>query len=460
MSEDAAGGATPDPFQAFADELLERAEAAQQAFAALDQAATDRIVRAVARACFEAAPALAEAAVEETGMGIVADKRFKNEWAAEAISRDLEGRITVGVVREDQEHGLTEVLVPVGPVLALTPVTNPTSTVIAKALIACKSRNALIVSPHRGARNCSKEAARIAYDAAREAGAPEHAIQTLTKAQSDYLDRVMRHRRLGMILATSTSGIVQQAERSGTPTLGVGPGNVPVYVDDSAALEGAARGIVKSKTFDYGTVCASEQALVLEPGVARALRSRLAALGAHFCTPAEALALGAVCFDPEKRTMRAEVVGRAASVIAGLAGFSVPSGTTLLLADPGGVGREFPLSHEILAPVLAWIEVPDRASALETCRALLRLGGRGHTLGIWAEDAQVVSEFARLPAARILVNQPTTQGAIGGITGYLRPSLSLACGSGARNHTSDNLSVEHLLEVRRISRLRPEPRWN
>lgn len=446
-----------DPFQPYADELLARASAAADALRALDQAQVDTIVECAADAAAQASEELGRLAYEETGMGVLAHKRIKNLWAARVVAEDLRGLRTVGVLRTN--GGVTEIADPVGPVLVLTPVTNPTSTLIANALLCLKTRNPLVLSAHRGARKSTKEAARVMLDAALSAGAPADCIQWITKPQSEYLDRVMRHPKLGLIFATGTSGIVQTAQRTGTPTLGVGPGNVPVYVHASADLEVAARQIVHSKTFDNGTVCASEQILITDPGTGARLRPLFMARGAYVCSEAESRALDATCFDAEKRTMRAEVVGRPAPAIAALAGFEVPAGIRLLIANPGGVGREHALAHEILGPVLAWLEVPSEEDAFAACALTLKLGGEGHTLGIHASDEAVIERFSALPAARVLINQPTTDGAVGGIWNRLRPSLSLACGTRARNLTSDNLTAEHLLQIRRIARPEPNRAW-
>ena len=449
----------PTPFEQYADELVGRALAAAVAFRRLDQEAVDRVVEAVFRSTFNARIELARLAFEETGMGVLEHKVRKNAWASLLIHEHIRHQRTVGVLADDPMRGITEVAQPIGPVLAITPVTNPTSTVIFKAMIAMKTRNPLIFSFHRGARRSCREAARIARDAALAAGAPADCIQWITKAQTEYLDAVMHHRRLAMILATGTQAIVRRAQRSGTPTLGVGPGNVPVYVHRSADIRFAARMIVHSKTFDNGTVCASEQALVVEPDVDRAIRPLLAQHGAHFCSPAETTALGPACYDAGARTMRADIVGRPAADIAARAGFTIPEKTRLLIAEPLGIGADHPLSHEILAPVLAHYTVADYAAALATCRAITHLGGIGHTLGVYAEDEAVVADFAAMDAARILVNTPTTEGALGGIFNHPPPSLTLACGTGAGNVTTDNITVDHLLNIHRVARMRPNQGW-
>ncbi|MBK8230759.1 MAG: aldehyde dehydrogenase family protein [Candidatus Eisenbacteria bacterium] len=444
-----------DPFVGYADELLERAAHAALELRTWDQPRIDGLIEAMAAAAFDARIELARLAHEETGMGVFEHKVQKNAWASLVVAQDLRGRRTVGLRRDDRAAGITEYLEPLGPILALTPVTNPTSTVIFKVLSALKARNPLIFSFHRGARKCSKEAARVMYDAALAYGAPEYSLQWIVKPQIEFVDRVMRHPKLALILATGTPGIVRTAMTTGKPTLGVGPGNVPVYVHASADLAEAARLILHSKTFDNGTVCASEQTLIVERDVAAALRPLFDARGGYFCTPEQTAALGLIAFDPEKRSMRAEVVGRPAGAIAELAGFSVPERTRLLIAPIPRVDREQPLAHEILAPILAWYEATDYADALDACAITLKLGGIGHTVGIHARSEVVISDASILDAARILINTPTTDGAVGGIWNQLRPSLSLATGPAADNLLAENITVDHLLQVRRIARPHP-----
>lgn len=448
-----------DPAAQYADEIVGRAWVAAQAFRQYDQQQVDRIVDAVYEAAWQARISLAQLAFEETGMGVLEHKILKNAYATLLVYEDIRWRPTVGIIAQDQLTGISEVAQPKGPILATIPINNPTATTIFKALICMKTRNPVIFSPHRGARRCIRETARLLGEAARQAGAPPDAIQWISRSQLDCLDRIMRHPRLALILATGTSSIVRMAQESGTPTLGVGPGNVPVYIHRSADILFAARCIIHSKTFDNSTVCGSEQALVVEPDVDRDLRPLLEAGGAVFCTADQTQALGAVCVDRERRRMRADIVGQSATVIAARAGFAVPETTRLLIGEPQGVGADHPLSYEILAPVLAYYRVADYAQAIHTCEALNYWGGIGHTVAVYANDESVVQDFARMNAARILVNHPSTQGAIGGIFNTLRPSLTLACGTGAGNLSTDNISTDHLLNIHRVARLRTNTRW-
>jgi acetaldehyde dehydrogenase / alcohol dehydrogenase len=448
-----------DRFEQYADDVVGRAWHAAERFRDFDQEQVDRIVRAVFERAYEARLELARLAYDETGMGLYEHKVVKNAWASLLVYEDIRERKTVGIIAHDEASGITEIAQPKGALLATIPVTNPTSTTIFKILICMKTRNPVILSPHRGARKCIRRTAELLAAAATEAGAPPDAVQWINQAESAYLDAVMRHRRLALILATGTTEIVRRAQASGTPTLGVGPGNVPIYVHESADLALAARTIVHSKTFDNGVVCASEQALVVEPAVDRLLRPLLTARGAYFCNAEQMRALGPVSFDSDRRTMRADVVGKPASEIARRAGFEVPVGVRLLVACPDGIGAEHPLSHEILAPVLAYYVVPDYASAYATCESLNRLGGVGHTVGLWTTEEGIVADFAQMNAGRIVVNHPSTEGAIGGIFNALRPSLTLACGTGAGNLDTDNITIDHLLNTHRVARRHLNRKW-
>ena len=449
----------PDPFVDFANQVVGRAAEAARAFQSLTQEQVDRIVEAVFDAAWAARLDLARLAHEETGMGTVEHKALKNAWAALAVRDELRGMRTVGVVSEDAESGVVELAEPLGPIVGTIPLTNPTSTTIVKTLIALKTRNPIIFSAHRGARKCVKETVRILSEAATAAGAPADALQNVSKAQSEYVQQVMRHPGIALIVATGTGAIVKVARESGAPTIGVGPGNVPVYVHGSADFAIAARQIIESKTFDHGTICASEQAVVVERANAARLRQAFEAAGAYFCTPEQVQALGPVCVDPESHKMRADVVGQSPQELARRAGFSVPESTRVLVGDPGGIGPDFPLSAEVLTTVLAWVEVEDLAGALEACKAVLEWGGLGHTAGVWSQDDASIRMFSDLPASRVLVNQGTTFGAIGAMVNRLPASLTLTCGPATGNLSNENITARHLLSIRRVVRPRPDQRW-
>jgi acetaldehyde dehydrogenase/alcohol dehydrogenase len=446
--------------QKHVEELMDRATEAAREWARLDQEATDRIVTAIFRAAFARRVDLARRASDESGIGVFEHKVLKNAWASLLVYEDIIGQRTVGVLREDDVTGVTEVARPRGPILALTPLTNPTSTVIFKCLIAAKTRNPLIFSPHRAVRKSSREAMKVCDDAAREAGAPDHCFQRVSRPQREVLEAIMSHPKLALILATGPRDMVRWAQRSGNPVIGIGPGNVPVYVHEDADMELAARSILHSKTFDNGTVCASEQTLVVTRGVDARIRPHVESGGAYFCRPEEVERLGEIAFDATSRTMSPAVVGRSAAAVAELAGFTVPDGTRLLVAELDAVGKEYPLAHEILAPILAYHVAEDLDAAVAAARSVSRLGGVGHTVGVWTDDADVVQRFVdEVPAGRVVLNQPATQGAIGGIYNRLSASLTLGTGSGGGNLTMDNVSVRHLLNRQRVLRRRENARW-
>jgi acetaldehyde dehydrogenase/alcohol dehydrogenase len=441
--------------------MLDRSVVAAQHFKGLDQHAVDSIVKAVFESAYDARLELARLAHEETGIGVFEHKVLKNIWASLLVYENIKEQKTVGEVARYPYRGITEIAEPRGPILALTPLTNPTSTIIFKTLIALKTRNPLIFSPHGAARKCSRAAVELLHEAAVKAGAPENCLQFIQKKHKDYLNQIMRHPELSLIIATGTRQIVKEAYGSGKPVIGIGPGNVPVFVDRTADFNLAARSIVSSKTFDNGTVCASEQALVVERDVAAGLHPLLVEQGCYFCTDAQADRLGGLAFDSQNRLMRADVVGQPAHVLAERAGFSVPEQTRVLIAPCQGVGAGFPLSYEILTPLLAYFVEDDYGDVLRTCVRLNALGGQGHTVSIFTNSESVIQDFtARLSAGRLLVNTPATQGAIGGTYNSLNPSFTLSCGTEAGNIFTDNITTTHLLNIHRIARRRPNQRWH
>jgi acetaldehyde dehydrogenase/alcohol dehydrogenase len=441
--------------------MLDRAVVAAQHLKGQDQEAVDGIVKAVFEAAYDSRLELARLAHIETGIGIFEHKVLKNIWASLLVYENIKDQKTVGEVARHPYRGITEIAEPRGPILALTPLTNPTSTIIFKVLIALKTRNPLIFSPHGAARKCSRAAVELLHEAAVKAGAPENSLQFIRKKHKDYLDHIMRHPELALIMATGTRQIVKEAYASGKPVIGIGPGNVPVFVDRTADLELAAESIVSSKTFDNGTVCASEQALVVEKEVANDLRPLLEQKGCYFCSASQAVTLGDIVFDSQNKLMRADVVGQPAHVLADRAGFGVPDQTRMLIAPCRGVGSGFPLSYEILTPLLAYFVVDSYQDALAVCAKLNALGGKGHTASIYTNSEDVIQDFtARLSAGRLLVNTPATQGAIGGTYNSLNPSFTLSCGTEAGNIFTDNITTTHLLNIQRIARRRPNQRWH
>jgi acetaldehyde dehydrogenase (acetylating) len=362
----------------------------------------------------------------------------------------MRGMKTVGIIREIPEEKIVEIGTPVGVVAAILPTTNPTSTAIYKILISLKAGNAVVISPHPRAHRCTCATAAILYKAAVEAGAPEDIIQCVDNATIEGTNALMRHERTSVILSTGGSGIVKAAYSSGKPAFGVGPGNVPVLVDTSADLEDAIPKIVAGKSFDYGTVCSSEQAIVAEATLRDRILALLKAQKAYITTDAQRDALGKLLIMPNW-TVNPQCVGQAPTKIARMAGFEVPPDTSIICAEVAGVGKQHPLSAEKLSPVLSLYFVPDFNTAADTCFALLKFGGMGHTAVIYSKNDARTREYAlRMPAMRILVNTPAPQGSTG-ITTNVFPSMTLGCGAAAGNITSDNVGPQHLINIKRLA---------
>jgi acetaldehyde dehydrogenase/alcohol dehydrogenase len=442
------------------EEVIEKAVQAASEFRRLNQKETDAVVRSVYLAAPSGRIRLARLANEETGIGVWQHKVIKNVIATELVYEDIKNQKTVGVIAEDPRNGVVEVAQPLGPVFAFVPVTNPTSTTIFKALICMKTRNSLIFCPHQAARRSITATAEICYEAALAAGAPAHCIQWLGKPSPETILETMSNPRLALILATGTDALVRKAHTSGTPVLGVGPGNVPVYVGATADIPFAVWNIIESKTFDNGSICASEQAVVVRKDVAGAVIEEFKKQRAYFMTPDEVEKVGRIAFDSERGTMTAAVVGQSVQTICRMAGIKVPEDIILLIAPLHGVGKDHPLSAEILAPILAFYIEEDFDAAIRRCSEITRYGGTGHSAVIYSNTDERIEYFSRvIDAGRILVNMPSTQGALGGMYNTLSPSFTLSCGSGANNLTTDNITARHLLNIHRITRRRPNPRW-
>jgi len=434
-----------------ARELVERAYAAFQQFQNFSQEQVDRIIDAMASAATSAAEKVAKLAVEETTYGIVADKIQKNLFASQRVYEATRGLKTAGIVREDRERGIVEVAVPVGVVAAILPSTNPTSTAIYKILIALKGRNTIVISPHPTAFRCTCEITSIMRAAAVQAGAPADVICCFSSPTLAGTQELMKHRRTSVILATGGIGMVRAAYSSGKPAYGVGPGNVPAFIERSADIKKAVADVIFGKTFDNGTICSSEQAIVAEETVREQVLAELRANGAYFLTSGESRKLGEQMVDLEAHTINPKFVGKSARQVAQLAGLQVPESTRVLVAQLDGVGREYPLSAEKLSPVLALYFARDRSAALDRCFELLRFGGLGHTCVIHSGDDAAIREYGRrMPAGRIVVNSPAPQGSIGATTN-LFPAMTLGCGAVGGNITSDNISPMHLVNLRRIA---------
>lgn len=430
--------------------LIEEAAKAQKVLARYSQAEIDDVVRACAEAAQENAEPLARLAVEETTYGKAEDKVQKNLFCARDVYNSIKDMKTVGVIREDAERGIVEMAVPAGVVAAIIPVTNPTSTAIFKVLIAVKGRNSIVMSPHPNAARCIQETARLMAEAAVKVGAPEGAIACLSLPTMEATNELMRHRLTAIILATGGSGLVRAAYSSGKPALGVGPGNVPAYIHSSADVPKAVGDILAGKSFDWGTICSSEQHMVVDRAIADQVRLETERQGGFFLMPEQAAAVARVLIMPDFR-VNGKMVGQSPEIIARTAGFAVPPGTRVLVAPLAGVGREHPLSAEKLSPVLSFFPVADWREGLDVCRRLLEFGGMGHTLALHARDDQVIRAMAlALPAFREVVNTPATHGSVGWTTN-LTPSMSLGCGTPGGNITSDNISPMHLVNIKRLA---------
>ena len=431
-----------------ARDLVEAAHRAQGQLARFDQARIDRICEAMAKAALSEAVRLGALAVEETGYGIADDKREKNRFAAEDVWNFFRGLRTVGIINESKD--VLEIASPRGVVCGIIPSTNPTSTAIFKILISVKSRNAIVLSPHPSAAKCIGETARVMREAGVKEGLPADAVACMTSATIEGTEALMKHKQTAVILATGGIGLVRAAYSSGKPAFGVGPGNVPVFVERTADVPLAVQNILTGKTFDNGTICASEQAIVADAPVAKQVREELEAQGAHFLSSSEADQLAKIV-STQGRALNPQIVGKSVEVIAKMAGLTVPPGTRCLVADVGGVGRDFPLSMEKLSPILAFYVEDGLERGAARCFEILSYGGMGHTAGVHTRSRERAAAFGtEMPASRVVVNTPTTHGAIGFSTA-LPPSMTLGCGSWGGNVTSDNISPWHLMDIKRVA---------
>ena len=431
-----------------ARDLVEAAFKSHPTLEALSQERVDEICEAMALAARQHSMRLAQMAHDETGYGNTADKNVKNLFAAVDIHGYFRGLRTVGVVRETP--GIVEIAAPRGVVAGIIPSTNPTSTAIFKILIAIKSRNCIVLSPHPGATRCVVETVRVMRGAAIDAGLPEDAIGCLEVITAEGTDALMKHRRTAVILATGGMGLVRAAYSSGKPAFGVGPGNVPAFIEKSANIAKAVQDILAGKCFDYGTICASEQAVIVDRSIATAVRAAFTAHGAFFLNDSQAEALSRIVVTPN-RQLSPRVVGQSASTLARWTGINAPAETRCLIAEVRGVGRDYPLSMEKLSPILAWYVVDGLEEGSRLADQILHYGGMGHTASIHTQDRQIAIQYGKqMPTARIIVNSPSTHGAIGFSTD-LAPSMTLGCGSWGGNVTSDNISPLHLMDIKRVA---------
>ena len=445
---------------AYLEGLVAQARIAAAVFTQFTQEDVDRIVKVMVLAGLEQAQHLARLAVEETRLGVMEDKVIKNMVASEFVYNYVKDKRTVGVIRELPERNLLEIAEPIGVLFSLTPITNPTSTVLFKCIIAVKTRNAVIFSPHPKAWHCCSEAVKVMCETAVKHGAPEGVftcVESPTLPDNAYL---MRHKDVGLIDATGGPGVVKAAYSSGKPALGVGPGNTPVYLEKTADLNAAVVDIIVSKTFDNGTICASEQTVVIDDEIYDAVLRKFADLGAHICDEQQTKVLERTVIDPQTGFMQPMAVGQKATDIARFVGLSVKPDTKLLVAPIQGVGREHPLSVEKLFPVLAVYRAKSAAEALKVCVDVNHSGGLGHTAVVFSRDDAVIRKFGEvINTGRIIVNSPGSIGALGAVYNDLIPTFSFGCGTGGGNSTTDNVNIFHYLNIKRLARRTQNHMW-
>ena len=442
------------------EQLIKKAKSAQKAFMSMDQKQIDAIVKAMALAGVDHHIDLAHMAYEETQMGVYEDKVAKNLFATEDVYHNIKRERTVGVIEENFEENYRKVAEPIGIIAGLTPVTNPTSTTMFKSLISVKTRNPIIFSFHPKALKSSIKAAKIMLDAAVGAGAPKGAIGWMETPSTEATNMLMNHPDVSLILATGGAGMVQAAYSCGKPALGVGPGNVPCYIEKTANVKRAVADLILSKTFDNGTICASEQAVIVDKEIADEVRKLMVEYGCYFLSPDEIPALEKLAIDPKRCAMSPQVVGQPAVKIAQMAGLSVPEGTKILIAPIDGIGPDYPLSREKLSPILAYFEVANYEEGIRRCEEMTEFGGLGHSAVIHSHNDEAIDAFTnRVRTGRLLVNSPASLGAIGDLYNTNTPSLTLGCGSMGHNSTTDNVSVMNLINTKRVSIRRDRMQW-
>ncbi len=451
---------TVDPYANEVDQLAEKALQALREFLELDQETVDKIIHAMAMAGMDHYYELAEAAVNETGRGILEDKVIKNMFSSEYIYHDIKEHQTVGVIEQNDLEGFVEVAEPVGVVAGITPVTNPTSTTMFKAIICMKTRNPIIFAFHPSAQESSSMAAKLVYDAAIKAGAPKNCIQWVQKPSLSKTNELMNHEQISLILATGGAGMVKSAYSAGKPALGVGPGNVPCYINEDVDLRRACNDLVVSKTFDNGMICASEQAVIVDKSISEAFEAEMTRLGCYFVPEKDIPALTKYVINPETGSVNPVIVGKPATWIAENAGIKCPPTAKILIAALPEPSEKYPLSLEKLSPVLAYFKSDDADQGILYARKMLELGGMGHSAVIHSDDAELCTRYGKaLPVGRIIANAPSSQGAIGDIYNANNPSLTLGCGSYGHNSTTANVSSVNLINKKRTYFRRNNMQW-
>ena len=443
------------------NDLVERAKMASEEYKKLNQEQVNNIVKKMSMAGLDNHMRLAKMAIEETGRGIYEDKITKNMFATEYIYHSIKYDQTVGEISKNDEEGYSIIAEPVGVIAGVTPVTNPTSTVMFKSIISAKTRNVIIFGFHPSAQNCSREAARILRDAAISEGAPKDCILWIDNPSVTATSLLMNHPGVDLILATGGSGMVKAAYSSGKPALGVGPGNVPCYIDKTAKLKTSVTDLVMSKSFDNGMICASEQAVIVDKEISKEFEKELKSLNCYFVNETEKAKLQEVMFDSKNdNKLNGFIVGQSPSTIAELAGFKVPNETKILVVKENGVGDEYPFSKEKLSPVLAYYVVKTTEDGIDLADKLIKYGGMGHSAVIHSENKETIAKFSStVKAGRIIVNSPSTHGAIGDIYNTNIPSLTLGCGTFGGNSTTSNVSSVNLINYKRVARRRVNMQW-
>lgn len=442
------------------DLLVQQALKAKEEFLGLNQKQVDEIIKAMTLAGLDRHMELAKMAFEETKRGVYEDKITKNIFATEYIYHSIKYDKTVGIINEDDEADYLEYAEPIGVIAGVTPVTNPTSTTMFKSLICMKTRNPVIFSFHPGAQNCSVAAAQTMVEAAVKAGAPKNCIQWITEPSIEATQALMNHPRVALVLATGGGGMVRSAYSTGKPALGVGPGNVPCYIEKSANIKRAVNDLILSKTFDNGMICASEQGVIVDKEIAQQVKEELKSNNCYFLKQKEMTLLEQLVTNKGTTSLNPDVVGRPAPVIAQMAGFTVPEDTKILLAPLDEIGPDYPLSREKLSPILAYFEAKNTEDGLRLCHEMLAFGGMGHTAAIHAENKEVIDKFSKkMMTGRIVVNAPSSHGAIGDLYNTNMPSLTLGCGSMGHNSTTSNVSAVNLINVKRVAQRRVNMQW-
>lgn len=431
--------------------LLQKAQEASKILATFQQEKIDSIVEAIAKACFSKAEHLAKKANEETGFGIWQDKVIKNIFASQGIYEAIKDQKTIGILKDNKEEKIIDIGVPVGVVAGIIPSTNPTSTVMYKTLISLKAGNSIVFSPHPGAKDCILETVHIIKEAAIEAGCPEGAIGCISIPTMEATNELMKHENTKLILATGGYAMVKAAYSSGTPAIGVGAGNGPAFIDKSCNVKLAVKRILDSKTFDNGTICASEQSIIMEACMEESVVNEFKAQGAYFLNAQEAKKLSEFILR-SNGTMNPQIVGKSVAYITKLAGLdNIPSSTRVLVAKESKVGHTIPYSREKLAPILAMYVEPSMEQVIEKVVEILSLEGMGHTFCIHANDDELVKKFAlKIPVSRILINTPGALGGIGATTN-LFPALTLGCGAVGGSSSSNNIGPIDLINIKRVA---------